>query len=100
MFIGGELIYWVIYDISNNSNRLKVSEECKNFGLVRIQKSAFIGKMTKNTAEMLAIKCKEIIEKNDCVFIIPSCSNCFSDKIILGKFDEEKLKSKDFLIVD
>jgi CRISPR-associated protein Cas2 len=94
------MIYWVIYDISENSRRSKVSEECKNFGLVRIQKSSFIGKMTKNTAEMLAIKCREIIDKNDCVFLIPACSNCFSDKIIIGKFEEDKLKSKDFLIVD
>lgn len=94
------MIYWVIYDISGNAKRLKVSEECKNFGLVRIQKSAFIGRLTKNTAEMLAIKCRKILDKNDCVFFFPACSNCFADKIIIGKFDEEKLKSKDFLIVD
>jgi len=94
------MIYLVIYDISENSRRLKVSEECKNFGLVRIQKSAFIGKITKNTAEMLAIKFREVLDKNDCVFIIPACSNCFQDKIIIGKFDEEKAKLKDFFIVD
>jgi CRISPR-associated protein Cas2 len=94
------MIYWVIYDISKNVNRTKVSEECKNFGLVRIQKSAFIGRMTKNTAEMLAIKCRKVLDKKDCVFLIPACSNCFSNKIIIGNFDEEKVKLKDFLIVD
>ena len=94
------MIYWVIYDISDNARRLKVSEECKNFGMERIQKSAFIGTMTKNNAEMLAIRCREIVDSNDCVFLIPACKNCFSNKIIIGKFDEEKLKDIDFLVVD
>jgi len=93
------MIYWVIYDISENGHRLKVSEACKNFGLKRIQKSAFCGIMTKNVAEMLAIRCNEILEETDCVFIIPACNQCFSSKIIIGEFDEEKLKDKDFQIV-
>lgn len=93
------MIYWVIYDISDNSRRLKVSEECKNFGMERIQKSAFIGTMTKNQAEMLAIRCREIVDRNDCVFLIPACKNCFSSKIIIGEFDEEKLKDIDFMVV-
>ena len=87
------------YDISENRRRLKVSEECKNFGMERIQKSAFIGVMTKNNAEMLAIKCREMIDETDCVFLIPACKNCFSNKIIIGEFDEEKFKDKDFLVV-
>ena len=98
--IGGKVIYWVIYDISDNGKRLKVSEECKNFGLKRIQKSAFIGLLTKNNAEMLTIKCRGYIDESDCVFLIPACVNCFGNKIIIGEFDEEKLKDKDFEIVD
>ena len=94
------MIYFVIYDISANSKRQKVSEQCKNFGLKRIQKSAFCGPLTKNLAEMLAIKCKEIIEKKDGVFVIPACINCFGGKIILGEFDETKFEDKDFEIVD
>jgi len=94
------MIYWVIYDVSENNRRSRVAEECKNFGLKRIQKSAFCGPMTKNTAEMLAIKCKEIAGENDCVFIIPACKQCFSNKILIGEFDEEKFKEKDFQIVD
>ncbi len=94
------MIYWIIYDISDNKKRLKVSEQCKNLGLKRIQKSSFIGVISRNKAEMLAIKCREIIDKNDCVFLIPTCKNCFSNKIIIGEFENEKLKNKDFLIVD
>jgi len=35
----------VIYDITDDALRLKVAEVCKGFGLVRIQKSAFLGKI-------------------------------------------------------
>ncbi|MBI4210156.1 MAG: CRISPR-associated endonuclease Cas2 [Candidatus Diapherotrites archaeon] len=94
------MIYFVIYDITSNSKRQKVSEQCKNFGLKRIQKSAFCGPLTKNLAEMLGIKCKEIIEAKDCVFVIPACTNCFKAKIIVGEFDESKFEDKDFEIVD
>jgi CRISPR-associated protein Cas2 len=94
------VIYWAIYDISDHGKRLKVSGQCKNFGMKRIQKSSFIGVMSKNNAEMLAINCKEIIDESDCVFLIPACVNCFGNKIIIGEFDEEKLKDKDFEIVD
>jgi len=94
------MIYWVIYDITKNNNRTKVSEQCKNFGLKRIQKSAFCGIMTKNTAEMLAINCKGLAEEKDCIFIIPACVQCFSNKILIGTFDEDKFEEKDFEIVD
>ncbi|MCX8190021.1 MAG: CRISPR-associated endonuclease Cas2 [Candidatus Diapherotrites archaeon] len=93
------MIYWVIYDISDNNLRLKVSEECKNFGLKRIQKSAFCGFLSKNKAEMLAINCKEHIKSSDCIFIIPACKQCFSNKIILGDFNADVLKSHGFEIV-
>ena len=98
--IGGKLIYWAIYDIGDNKKRLKVSEECKNFGLNRVQKSAFIGSLSKNSAEMLAIKCRDYIDESDCVFFIPACINCFGNKIIIDEFDEEKLRDKSFEIVD
>ena len=41
---GGKMIYWVIYDISNDRTRSRVASKCKNYGLDRIQKSAFIGR--------------------------------------------------------
>jgi len=100
LFISGNMIYWVVYDIKNNSRRLKVSEECKNFGMERVQKSVFIGIITKNQAEMLAIKCKELVDRDDCVFIIATCNNCFSNKIIIGDFDEEKVKKMNFVVVN
>ena len=94
------MIYWVIYDISNDKIRSRVASKCKNYGLDRIQKSAFIGNLTRNKAEMLAIEIRESVhEPSDCVFIMPSCKECFTSKEIVGNFDEEKVKQKEFLIL-
>lgn len=90
----------VIYDISSNSVRSKVSRHCKDFGLKRVQKSAFSGELTLNCAQMLAIKCKGSgLEESDCVFIIPSCDSCFAKKEIIGTLDEKALEKPELMVV-
>lgn len=96
------MMYWVIYDISDNKCRLKVSKICKNYGLVRVQKSSFLGTLTSNKAEMLAMEISEIIGKSekDAAFLIPTCKSCSQYKIIIGHLDEEKVRDKDFYVVE
>ncbi|PIN72411.1 CRISPR-associated endonuclease Cas2, partial [Candidatus Woesearchaeota archaeon CG10_big_fil_rev_8_21_14_0_10_45_5] len=50
------MLYWIIYDISENSTRSKIIGKCKDYGLFRIQKSAFIGDLSRNRAEALSIE--------------------------------------------
>ena len=92
------MLFWVIYDISENKVRNKVSSKCKNYGLQRIQKSAFMGELTHNTAEMLVLEVKEILGNMDCVFVVPTCKMCFRGKLIVGNFDQEKLMRKKYFI--
>ena len=93
------MLFWLIYDITENKNRNKIASKCKNYGLVRIQKSSFIGKLSKNKSEMLLLEIKELKLKNeDCIFMIPSCKSCFSERGIIGKLNEERLKDKGFVI--
>lgn len=93
------MLYWVIYDITENKVRSKVVSICKNYGLKRVQKSAFLGEITKNKIEMLAIEVSKIVNSlTDCVFVVPSCNTCFKEKIISGKFDEKSVKHQEFLI--
>lgn len=94
------MLFWVIYDISDNNVRTKVVNICKNYGLFRVQKSAFIGMTSKNKAEMMTIEFRQVVGKEDAVFIIPACEQCFKHKIVIGKIDEEKLKEKAFQIVE
>ena len=90
---------WVIYDISDNGIRNKVSSKCKNYGLVRVQKSAFLGELTTNRSEMLSIEINDIVGKNDAVFILPSCESCFTSRIITGNFDEDTIRKKNWVII-
>lgn len=94
------MLYWLIYDIKSNNLRNKISSKCKNYGLVRVQKSSFIGNLTKNEAEMLVLEIKDLkLDKEDCIFLIPSCKSCFSCKMIVGELDEERIiKEKGFII--
>ena len=104
------MIHWIIYDISDNRKRLRISEKCKNYGLQRVQKSAFLGNVSKNKLDMLAIELRDVMKEtstenntesgsDDAVFIFPTCKTCFSEKRIEGKFDEEIVKKKDFWLI-
>lgn len=95
------MLYWIIYDITENRIRLKISELCKNYGMHRVQKSAFLGDLTKNKAEMLAIEAKEIIppDSEDAMFIMPACTQCYKSKMIIGKLDENYLKKVGYTLV-
>lgn len=106
------MLHWIIYDISNDRKRTTVSEKCKNYGLQRVQKSAFLGNVSKNKLDMLAIELKDVLKddgkekekktsekvykNDDAIFIFPSCKSCFSEKHIEGKFDEDAIRKKDF----
>ncbi len=49
---------WVIYDISENRYRSRVAKICKNYGLFRVQKSAFLGDLNRNESDSLALECE------------------------------------------
>lgn len=46
----------VLYDISDDRTRTKVSEACKDYGLERIQFSAFSGRLTRAAREELELR--------------------------------------------
>ncbi|MDD5735896.1 MAG: CRISPR-associated endonuclease Cas2, partial [Methanothrix soehngenii] len=47
------MLVWVIYDISENRYRSRVAKICKNYGLFRVQKSAFLGDLNRNESDSL-----------------------------------------------
>ena len=46
----------VLYDIPDDRIRTKIAELCKDYSLVRIQYSAFLGKINSNRHEELMIR--------------------------------------------
>ena len=65
----------VIYDISEDKIRNKVAEVCKDYGLARIQWSAFFGKLSTNRREELFMKLTKTLKSNDGIIqLFPICS--------------------------
>ena len=54
----------VIYDVVDDKLRLKVANKCKDYGLKRIQYSAFFGEMSTNRREELAMMVQKILGKH------------------------------------
>jgi len=53
----------LIYDISDDKKRAKIADACLDYGLDRIQYSAFYGDISRNLSEELFLKSKNILGK-------------------------------------
>ena len=75
----------VLYDISHDRTRSKVSEKCLDFGLMRFQYSAFQGPLTKNRREELALILHDLIEVyGGAITLIPVCQTDCTGRIELN----------------
>lgn len=99
---------WVVYDITNNRIRLRVADTCKDFGLVRFQKSVFFGEVTASTFERMgealdrAAGPREGEERaeTDSVLVFTLCDTCLSRKVVIGRgFDENDYRKRRYLII-
>ncbi len=96
------MLYWVIYDISADDLRLKIANLCKNYGLRRVQKSAFLGELSVNKAEMLYLECNETRKEEEgaCIYFIPQCETCYQNKIQLGNLiPNEEVRKQPYAVV-
>lgn len=55
----------LIYDIPDDKVRYKISERCKDYGLSRIQYSAFAGELDRNRQEELLMRLKKTLGKKE-----------------------------------
>ncbi len=87
-------LVWVIYDIVSDKTRTQIAKACKNKGLYRVQKSAFLGTLNKNQIDELKIMCEDIINtEEDSVYIFPMCEDDFKKVKLLGQAFDKKLVS-------
>lgn len=55
----------VIYDITNDRARSKIAIICEDYGLDRIQYSAYYGHLSRNLQEELMLKVKKVLGDNE-----------------------------------
>jgi CRISPR-associated protein Cas2 len=87
----------VFYDIENDRIRTKVSEVCLGYGLDRIQFSAFLGKLTRNRRQELAMRLRnEIGDESGRVHLIPLCEEDHREMWVLDQYrvDADELKRR------
>ncbi|HXG53734.1 MAG TPA: CRISPR-associated endonuclease Cas2 [candidate division Zixibacteria bacterium] len=78
-----ELRTLVIYDIESDRIRLKVSETCLDYGLTRIQYSAFAGKLNRNKREELFSRLAAVLDGNPGrILLQPICDRDVKEVLI------------------
>ena len=83
----------VIYDISKDKDRTRLSKQLENVGLRRIQFSAFSGELNPHDRHVLSRQIKQYItQENDSIYVIPLCERC--------KHVCEIISKKDIALVD
>lgn len=72
--MGQELQTFVVYDIVDDRIRYRVANACKDYGLERIQFSAFSGELTSNRRQELCLRLRrELGEHTGKILILPIC---------------------------
>jgi CRISPR-associated protein Cas2 len=92
------VLVWIVYDIVDDKQRTRVAKECKKYGLERVQKSVFLGRLESNRFDEIAEKCRELIdEETDSVYVFPFCQEDFRRIRVLGQGFDPKLVNDELL---
>jgi len=80
----------VIYDIHDDGLRQRAAEVPKDFGLVRVQYSAFAGDLSRNRRGMLEISVHGLTADvrsaaEDRIYVLPLCDSCFGGARLHGQ---------------
>jgi CRISPR-associated protein Cas2 len=87
----------LIYDIEDDRLRTRASEVCLNYGLERIQFSAFFGRLNRNRRQELALRLQnEVGKKSARIRIIPVCEDDLKDMWLFDQYrrDADELKEE------
>jgi len=83
----------VIYDITDDNLRALVAETLKDYGLQRIQYSAFIGNLRRDELNSLIVDLKNLIKDLiENIQLYPVCDACFRGRKEVGKPKKYELK--------
>ena len=74
----------LIYDISNDRVRTRVADACLDYGLQRIQFSAFLGTLTRTHQEELMLRIKKLLGKRaGQIQLVPVCERDWEARLVV-----------------
>ena len=81
----------LVYDISDDRVRAKVADACLDYGLDRIQFSAFLGNLARTHQEELLLKIgKQLGAKPGNVQLFPICEKDWQGRLVIDQKAKEK----------
>ena len=86
----------LIYDISDDRARTKIADVCLDYGLDRIQYSAFCGDVSRNLQEELFLKVVDLLGKKlGNIQLIPICARDWENRMVhLALAEAERVKKE------
>jgi CRISPR-associated protein Cas2 len=97
-----EISLVLIYDIEEDRIRTRVADICLDYGLERIQFSAFFGRLNRNRRQELSLRVQAEIGKQSArVRVIPVCEDDLQDMWVFDQYrqDADELKAEESEIV-
>lgn len=83
--------YLLIYDITHDGTRTKVADACLDYGLERIQYSAFLGELSKVHQQELWTKIRQRVGKHFAkVYLYPLDEKSWLGRRLLEQTEEEE----------
>lgn len=80
----------LIYDISHDGTRMKIADACLDYGLERIQFSAFLGELTSTHQRELLLKIKQRLGKHGAnIQLFPLDEKAWAQRIIIEQKEKE-----------
>lgn len=78
----------VIYDIPDDGKRAKIADACLDYGMDRIQFSAFLGSLRKTHQEELFLRIKKILgKKPGNIQIFSLCIDDWKNRQVIDQHD-------------
>lgn len=85
-----EIATYVLYDIPDDAVRTKIADVCKDYGLERIQFSAFCGSLTRNKREELFLRLGEVLGvRPGKILLQPVCEKDIRDGLRVDNEDTD-----------
>ncbi len=83
----------VVYDIPHDGTRSKVADICLDYGLDRIQYSAFLGKLIRTHQEELMLKIKRQLGKRaGNIQLYPICQKDWQQRQVIAQEQDDTVK--------
>lgn len=91
----------LIYDITDDRRRTKIADTCLDYGLDRVQYSAFVGQLSRTHQEELMLKIEHILDQSPGkIHLYPIDQKAWTRRLIVETLTEEDYSERDALTAD